>query len=101
MEYLEIFKNDLEELSFKCYFSKYNLYLMGTRGLNFCSTEKIIVNLKRKKFFIEGKNLEIEELSKNEIKVKGEIVSLSIIDWGWYEKMQSSNLWAKFRKSHK
>lgn len=80
MEYLEFFRGDLDELSFKCYFSKSNLYLMGIRGLSFCSSENVVANLKRKKFSIVGKNLQIEELSKNEIRVKGEIFSLTIID---------------------
>lgn len=80
MEYLDFFKTEIDELSFKCYFSKSNLYLMGTRGLYSCSQDKIILNLKKKKFSIDGENLEIEELSKNEIKVKGQIHSLSIID---------------------
>ena len=80
MEYLDFLKDDLETLGFKCYFSKSYLYLMGTRGLNLCTDSQIVLYLKRKKFSIIGQNLEIEELSKNEIRVKGNIQSLSIID---------------------
>lgn len=80
MEYLDFLNEDLETLGFKCYFSNSYLYLMGTRGLNQCSSTQIVLYLRKKKFSIVGHDLEIEELSKNEIRVKGGIESLSIID---------------------
>ena len=80
MEYLEFLKRDLQELEYKCYFCKGYLYLMGSRGLTHCTSEEIIVYLKKKKLAIQGQNLEIEELSKNEIRVKGNILTLSIVD---------------------
>ncbi len=79
MEYLDFFKDSIDELEFKCYFCKSYVYLMGIKGLNHCSNDEIIVYLKKKKFLISGEQLQIEELSKNEIRVKGKILSLSII----------------------
>ncbi len=80
MEYLNFLKRDLEDLEFKCYFSKSSLYLMGVNGLKHCSNNEIILYLKKKKFQIVGEKLQIEELSKKEIRVNGIIKSLSIID---------------------
>lgn len=80
MEYLDFLKQDLQELEFKCYFTKNYLYLMGSKGLKVCSSTEIVVFLRRKKFSIVGENLEIDELSKHEIRVKGNIISISIVD---------------------
>ena len=80
MEYLEKFKNQFDEMDFKCFLTKSEVYLMGTKGLNLCTENEIIVLLKKKKLSIKGQNLEIDELFKNEIKVKGKIRSLDLID---------------------
>lgn len=80
MEYLEKFKNFCDELDFQCFFSKNELYLMGTRGLSYCSEKEIIVFLRKKRLSIKGQNLEIDELFKNEIKIKGKLDSLTLID---------------------
>ncbi len=79
MEYLDFLKASIDELEFKCYFCKSYLYLMGIRGIANFTDSEIIVYLKKKKFSIQGENLQIEELSKNAIRVKGSIQTLSIL----------------------
>ena len=79
MEVIEYFKKELDDLSFKCYFSKSFLYLMGGRGLVICTSTEIVVRLKKGKFQILGENLVMKELSKNEIRISGEIKSINIL----------------------
>ena len=52
---------------------------MGIRGIANFTDSEIIVYLKKKKFSIQGENLQIEELLKNAIRVKGSIQTLSIL----------------------
>ncbi len=79
MEVLEYFKKDISALAFKCYFTKSYLYLMGGKGLNLCTNDEIVVLLKKNKFQVLGTNLVMEELSKGEIRISGNIKSINIL----------------------
>lgn len=79
MEVLEYFKKDISTLGFKCYFTKSYLYLMGGKGLNLCTSDEIVVLLKRNRFQVLGTNLVMEELSKGEIRISGNIKGINIL----------------------
>jgi len=79
MEVLEYFKKDISALCFKCYFTKSFLYLMGGKGLTLCTSDEIVVLLKRNKFQVLGTNLVMEELSKGEIRISGNIKGINIL----------------------
>ena len=79
MEVLEYFKKDISALAFTCYFTKSYLHLMGGKGLNLCTNDEIVVLLKKNKFQVLGTNLVMEELSKGEIRISGNIKSINIL----------------------
>ena len=79
MEILEYFKKDINSLGFKCYFTKSYLYLMGGKSLNLCTTTEIVVLLKKNKFQVLGENLTMDELSKGEIRISGNIKGINIL----------------------
>lgn len=79
MEILANFKNDVDALGFMCYFSQDNLYLMGGKRLNLCTSEEIVVLLRKNKFQVLGANLVMEQLSKGQICIKGKIQSINIL----------------------
>ena len=79
MEILEYFKKDIDSLGFKCYFTKSYLYLMGGKALNLCTSDEIVVLLKKYKFQVIGENLTMDELSKGEIRISGRIKSINIL----------------------
>ena len=79
MEVVEYFKKDIFELEYECYFTKSYLYLMGGKKLLLCTSDEIVILLKRNKFQIIGTNLAIEELAKREIRISGNIKCINIL----------------------
>lgn len=79
MEIIETFKKEIDILGFKCYFSQDCLYLMGGKRLILCTEEEMVFALKKNKFQVLGSNLVIEQLSKEQICIRGKIKSINIL----------------------
>lgn len=82
LHFSEYFKNFLYDLADFITIYENNLHVFNYSKLNKLSDKEIIITINTKKILIEGMNLKIKQMTKQELLINGQILKVEFI----YEK---------------